>query len=586
MLAFLHLLQQRYERVLSYIPLENEMRRHKCRRNLQSLVFAEAVLKKVELNKAQPDHPLQIAVLGPTQAGKSSIINWLLQKNLAEVSPLAGFTIHPQGFALDVAPERLGWIDDYFTGYHRCDRGTLPRDRYDCFLLEAASIASRSPLQATVLWDTPDFDSVDAEDYRPAVSQVAALADVVLLVVSKDKYADLSVWELLELLAPLAQPTIICFNKIEPSSYPTLVESLQQKWRMIRRDQPPPPIIAVPYLEPIEENGLTPLSRERLEVLNTLHKALRSVQRKRQEQHAWQLLKAHWKDWLEPVKAEHYLAKEWNKIIAEAVQDSILSYQRNYLNHPHHYETFQRALAELLRLLEIPGVAGALLAMRKVVTWPVRQLTRLGQSVIRHSQAAEKSGEVMVLAQTLEHLLTRVNETLLLKQDEDPSQQTWWIELRGLLKEVKSPLTSRFEAKVGQYMRAFQPEIERTAHGLYEHLQEHPAVLNGLRATRVTTDAAALAVALHTGGIGAQDFIIAPAVLSLTSILTESALGHYMDKAADDLKAKQVQFVRKLFQETVNSSLVGLPNRMNRDKLFNIPPQTLEAIEAKALTFQ
>ncbi|MGI2326232.1 GTP-binding protein, partial [Methylococcus sp. S1B] len=48
-------------------------------------------------------------------------------------------------------------------------------------------------------------------------------------------------------------------------------------------------------------------------------------------------------------------------------------YRRDYLDHPPHYETFQRALAELLTLLESPGVARVLTQMRRIMTWPVRQ---------------------------------------------------------------------------------------------------------------------------------------------------------------------------------------------------------------------
>ncbi len=41
--------------------------------------------------------------MGPTQVGKSTVVNLLLGKRVAEVSPLAGYTIHPQGFAINAA---------------------------------------------------------------------------------------------------------------------------------------------------------------------------------------------------------------------------------------------------------------------------------------------------------------------------------------------------------------------------------------------------------------------------------------------------------------------------------------------------
>jgi hypothetical protein len=87
--------------------------------------------------------------------------------------------------------------------------------------------------------------------------------------------------------------------------------------------------------------------------------------------------------------------------------------------------------------------------------------------------------------------------------------------------------------------------------------------LNSLRATRITTDAAALAIALHSGGIGIQDFVIAPATLSLTSMLTESALGHYVNRAAEDLKARQLRAVEVLVRDTIGDWLASLPGRLD-----------------------
>jgi hypothetical protein len=578
MLSFLRLLKQRYEMVLRHLPTEDEPRRQGLRRNLQSLVFAEAFLEKGELNRAHPNHPPQVAVLGPTQAGKSSVINWLLDRNLAEVSPLAGFTVHPQGFAVDTESASLDWLAVYFRQYRRCARAELSAGNYDCYLLEETTATERrGPLHGAVLWDTPDFDSIDAENYRPAVLRVAALADVAVLVLSKDKYADLSVWELMKLLAPLHQPTVIALNKIDPADYPALAESLREKWRATR-DDPPPPIVPIPYLE---GEGLSGLRERRGELLAHVGEARRAVHRSRHAEQASRLLAAHWQAWVEPVKAEHRLRAEWLELVDAAVQDSLARYQRDFLNHPHHYETFQRALAELLTLLEIPGVGGALLAARKVVTWPLRQIVKLGRSVARRGGEPPDGTEALILRQLADHLFIRIGETLLLRRDEDPAEAAFWREIGGVFRGEKPILLHRFEAAAQDYHRAFQPEIERTANSLYQRLREHPALLNGLRATRVTTDAAALAVALHTGGIGVQDFIIAPAMLSLTSMLAESALGRYMDKAAADLKRRQFAAVEKLFRDTLRAQLVRLPGRLDAARRFDISPETLHAAEAQ-----
>ena len=86
--------------------------------------------------------------------------------------------------------------------------------------------------------------------------------------------------------------------------------------------------------------------------------------------------------------------------------------------------------------------------------------------------------------------------------------------------------------------------MEKTAQRLYHKLQEQPLVLNSLRATRVTTDAAAIALTLQMGGIGVHDLIFAPAMLTVTSLLAESAIGSYMHKVEHELKQHQLH-IRK-----------------------------------------
>ena len=51
------------------------------RENLTSLVLADAALCKADAGFAK--HPLQVAVIGPTQVGKSSVANMLIGQSVA-----------------------------------------------------------------------------------------------------------------------------------------------------------------------------------------------------------------------------------------------------------------------------------------------------------------------------------------------------------------------------------------------------------------------------------------------------------------------------------------------------------------------
>ena len=564
------LLRQRHESVLNAMTPGIQARR--LGENLITLRLTEAFLEKADINRLNPMHPVQIAVIGPTQSGKSSLVNMILGEGRARVSPLAGYTVHPQGFPLNTGHLTWDWLDEYFRDYRRCRIEELPEGQYNFFTLDEPLDLPGHRLPPSILWDTPDFDSVDATGYRNAVLLTAALADVILLVVSKDKYADQSVWDMMELLEPLGQPTVVCLNKLNALSRDTLVRSFREKWRAARHDEPPHPVV-LPWFD---DPQAAVAGHESAALLDSLLAACAKVNRKHAEKQSLRLAKAHWQEWLAPIRQELLARSEWESSLDSAIKEALSIYRRDFLDHPHHYETFQRALAELLTLLEIPGFAGGMVAARKLITWPVRQLVRIGKSIGSKDNLGQ---ETAVLNRTLEHLFIHLQQSLLDRGGMDGAMTAYWRELGVLLKAESRKGEPARAAAIARHVHDFQPEIERTAHQLHDKLREHPAVLNTLRATRVTADAVALGLALHTGGIGVQDFIIAPAILSVTSLLTEGALGHFLLRAQEELKERQYRDTKKLFEEVLGPVLKNLPDKMNQNVRFNIPMEMVESVE-------
>ena len=222
MLEFIQLLKQRYQSVLS--QQRDESNNSIYQQRIDDLILAEAFLRKGQLLNATPDHPLQIAVVGPTQAGKSSLVNALLNSSVASVSPLAGYTMHPQGFCDGVQLSACGGLQWYFGRFQQLLQSQLSKDRHDCYSLTQNTTDSTF-LPDSVLWDTPDFDSIDSASYREGVIRTVALADLVVLVVSKEKYADQSVWDIMADIEVMQQPTIICLNKLSEGSEALLINS-------------------------------------------------------------------------------------------------------------------------------------------------------------------------------------------------------------------------------------------------------------------------------------------------------------------------------------------------------------------------
>ena len=126
---------------------------------------------------------------------------------------------HTGFLGLVCLPYQIEWVDD-FIDLERLALQELSPLRHDCYALTTLHSKSEHPLSNCIIWDTPDFDSIKARDYYDSVLKTVAFADIIVLVVSKDKYADQSVWETMALLEPLGKATVICLNKIELDTQP------------------------------------------------------------------------------------------------------------------------------------------------------------------------------------------------------------------------------------------------------------------------------------------------------------------------------------------------------------------------------
>ncbi|MCX7088894.1 MAG: 50S ribosome-binding GTPase [Methylococcales bacterium] len=566
MLEFIQTLLQSYQRVLKKNPNDLSINKQYPTR-IEQLILAEALLRKNDLVAQNPLLPLQIAIIGPTQAGKSTLVNVLLNNESANVSPLAGYTVHPQGFYHATNLESCNGLQHYFGRFQQLSQTQLSKDRYDCYSLSTVNADSES-IPPCVIWDTPDFDSIGSADYKEGVIRTIALADILVLTVSKEKYADQSVWDMMAAIAPLKQPTLICVNKLSEGTESIILNSLQTKWQQARPDAFP---LAVSLFYQKQGSVLSwPIAYQPV-----LHKLSDGVKNRSSSRLHLQFCQYHWQNWMAPIVAEHVASQAWQTIIDEQVNLALTQYLRDYLNHPHHYETFQSAMAELLNLLEIPGVARLLSNTRKVITWPVKQLLKLGRKA---HVIADSSQEIHILNQLAEHVLIQLADRLLEKSTET-ELPSWWKDIALVLRQQRPVLLGEFELHTQHYHEQFKTEIAGAAQRLYLKLQEQPVVLNSLRTTRATADAAVIAMTFYAGGIGLHDLVIAPAMLAVTSLLTESAIGSYVRREEIALKQQQYAQVKQLFAAFLQQKLNTLPTQLPTHNHFNITLQQLQCAE-------
>ena len=538
------------------------------RQNLTSLVLAEAALARA--GSESHDQPMQIVVIGPTQVGKSSVANMLIGQNLADASPIAGHTIHCQGFYLtdkDESTVDTGWLRGFFDGRSPSAQQALDRDLLSEYSL--TFVPASGQLKDMVVWDTPDFDSVDSLSYSVPVLRAIALADLVVLVVSKEKYADKSVWNLLRLLHDLNASVLPVMNKTPPPIRTELAESFRSKYARIADNDDAELRFIDDYGDCVNEAFTNDeISQLQLEIAHLADRR----QAAELSDSAHDFIKLHWHDWTASVTAEHQLRAVWRADVDEACDEVIGLYQSEYLQHDRYKETFQLALAELLTLLEVPGIAEPITKIRSIVTWPVRRLKEAAES--RQSAGDtrdDRSEERRLLEELGEHALTRLISQCTQRGSEDP----YWQLLADNLSTQRSDLIGGYHRGLDSYQIMLQGEVERAARSLYKKLQEQPATLNRLRAARVTADAAAIVLAVKSGGLGAVDLVLAPAMLSLTTMLTEGALGKYMESVQNDLRNYQQREMTALINKKLRQRLKVLATDADRGNEHYISEKAL-----------
>lgn len=223
---------------------------------------------------------------------------------------------------------------------------------------------------------------------------------------------------------------------------------------------------------------------------------------------------------------------------------------------------------------------------RQVLTWPARKVKGLISEQIDKRGKSQQDYETKILTESFDHLLLQLRHTIAEQVDTAGVDTThWWRNLSSRLAADSGSIAASFNHEIAQYQTAFTQEIEAAGRSLYNYLEQHPATLNSLRAARVTTDAAAVVLAIKTGGIGLNDLILTPVMLSFTSMLAEGAVGRRMQQVERELKEKQRDAVASgLFAGIAAEQLLRLPQVMSRSGCYGISLEMLNAAESSLKT--
>lgn len=546
-----------------------------ARDRLTELRLADAVLRYAA--RADRAGALHLAVVGPTQTGKSTVVNLLLGQAAAEVSPLAGFTRHPHGFCLIPSVPEFATHethdssgDEILHGFRRGAPGEdASADAPVYHLRDISAPISLASSRAAVLWDSPDFDSIASGVYQRGLVELMGLADAYLFVLSKEKYADLAVWKMLRLLRPLGRPTAIVLNKMTPDATETIVDSLRRRLSELRGGPDATAIFTIEY-DAAMAGGRPPTDDRAAALRKAIAQSLESDACNRvraddqtagkaanatthdEDQGPRALIRAHWSDWTAGLRAQHAALAQWRDLVAVAAERFLVAYRRDYLDHPQRYDSFRRATLELLHLLELPGVGGALVRIRRVVTWPVRQLFAVAMTGVNGNGSAPGAAadpESGVLIEAAHAMVAALQRDVARRLSHVTAGAPVWHALSTRLLDEEPRLRVRFEAALREHHDQVVRDIHAAAGQLFEGLRAHPARLAALRAARTTLDVGMLALAVKTGGLSPLDAIYAPATFALSSLLVEEVAGLRMGHVSRNLRNGQYDAVRGLLVE-------------------------------------
>ena len=193
------------------------------------------------------DAPLLVVVGGSTGAGKSTLVNSLVGRQVSEPGVLRPTTRSP---VLVLNPEDQGWFasDRVLPGLARTT-GDGP-----------AGVSLRLATDTTVplglaLLDAPDVDSVVTEN-REMADQLLAAADLWLFVTSAARYADAVPWGFLRSAVERAVAVAMVLDRVAPQAVHEISAHLREM--LTEQGLGQAPLFVVP--EVALEDGLIPLN--------------------------------------------------------------------------------------------------------------------------------------------------------------------------------------------------------------------------------------------------------------------------------------------------------------------------------------
>jgi hypothetical protein len=551
----------------------------------RDLLLADALLRNVVGAPGASERPFQYTVFGGTQVGKSTVINVLAGRDVAQVHHTAGFTRHAQGFAAQgISPEEaLAPFPRAFPGFEQVPRDLLSLERPREFALETLTYDIAMP--ASVLWDSPDCDAVDSSLFQQGFVESLTLADAVVYVTSREKYAVNAILAWVVRLHAAGVPVVCVLNMTPLVQQAELIADMRAAIeRVAEADLPagsPAPSLPIIAFEYVADGDTSALYDPAYGPAGELRSQVaRAASEGRQDERA---RRANALDWivtalpsiLEPALRDLDAWEQWNQALDQSLRQFVDDYRRFYLDDPNRYDAFSRVGLEILELLNppIPGLQKTLTVVRTVVSLPARALLAGGKAAYRF---ASSGGQSFSAREVVPHELATYREAhnRLLndlaryveqrrRAAADSREENFWPALDAGWEDQVPVIEEEFRQALTDHRARTDQYIRDAAQGIYKELARDPVKLNILRSSRIAADAAAIVVSIKTGGPGdiVHDLVVAPALMSVVEAATRQIAGSYVDQRKAELRESLVKDTKRFAGEVYGDKLRDLAAR-------------------------
>ena len=162
--------------------------------------------------------PILVALVGSTGAGKSTLVNSIVGAHVSMTGIRRPTTNSP---VLACNPDDVGWFAEnvFLPTVPRVRQEGLARSGKDGLLVLAAN---EGMPKGVALLDTPDIDSV-VEAHHDFAHQFLDASDLWLFMTTASRYADATVWELLQHARDRGAALAIVLSRVLPAAGPEVV---------------------------------------------------------------------------------------------------------------------------------------------------------------------------------------------------------------------------------------------------------------------------------------------------------------------------------------------------------------------------